>query len=66
MFKSITLDNQMTNILSCIDDSTDFPMKPSAEKNYFTNHILKGFFNHYSIIFHLELLKTRRGKLHAY
>lgn len=56
----------MTNILSCIDDSTDFPMKPSAEKNYFTNHILKGFFNHYSIIFHLELLKTRRGKLHAY
>lgn len=44
MFIAITLDNQMTNILSFIEDSSDFLMKPSAEKNYFTNHILNKFF----------------------
>lgn len=67
MFIAITLDNQMTNILSCIEDSSDFPVKPSAEKNYFTNHILNGFFFNHSIIFHLELLKTcRLIKWHIY
>lgn len=51
----------MINILSCIDDLSDFLMKLLVEKIILLIIFWMGFFN-FSIIFYLELFKICRGK----